>query len=240
MDMEQFLRSEPLLGDGALKKLSRAHIAVFGIGGVGSYTAEALARCGIGELTLVDNDTVAKSNINRQLIALHSTVGRLKAQVAEERLKDINPCIKTHPVTEFFTAENADSIDFDSFDYVVDAIDTISSKLALAQICCDKGIPLISSMGTGNKLDATRFEVADIFKTTVCPLARVMRRELKKMGIKKLKVVYSTEMPKQHEPVQEQADNARKSIPASVSFVPGVAGMIIAGEVIKDITFSKN
>ena len=171
----QFSRSELLLGQEAMEKLENSHVAVFGVGGVGSYTVEALARCGVGEITLVDNDTVSLTNLNRQLIALHSTVGRLKTDVAKERLLDINPNIKVNSLATFFTPETSDSIDFSVFDYVVDAIDTVSGKIALVQICNNKNIPIISSMGTGNKLDPTKFEVTDIFKTSMCPLAKVMR-----------------------------------------------------------------
>lgn len=231
----QFSRSELLLGQEAMEKLKNSHVAVFGVGGVGSYTVEALARCGVGEITLVDNDTVSLTNLNRQLIALHSTVGRLKADVAKERLLDINPNIKVNSLATFFTPETSDSIDFSVFDYVVDAIDTVSGKIALVQICNNKNIPIISSMGTGNKLDPTKFEVTDIFKTSMCPLAKVMRYELKKRGIKKLKVVYSKEEPKAHKSVTDEEAGNRRSIPASVSFVPPVAGLIIAGEVIKDL-----
>lgn len=231
----QFSRSELLLGQEAMEKLKNSHVAVFGVGGVGSYTVEALARCGVGEITLVDNDTVSLTNLNRQLIALHSTVGRLKADVAKERLLDINPNIKVNSLATFFTPETSDTIDFSVFDYVVDAIDTVSGKIALVQICNNKNIPIISSMGTGNKLDPTKFEVTDIFKTSMCPLAKVMRYELKKRGIKKLKVVYSKEEPKAHKSVTDEEAGYRRSIPASVSFVPPVAGLIIAGEVIKDL-----
>lgn len=231
----QFSRSQLLLGEEAVEKLKNSHVAVFGVGGVGSYTVEALARCGVGEITLVDNDTVSLTNLNRQLIALHSTLGRLKVDVAKERLLDINPDIKVNALSAFFTPETKDSIDFSEFDYVVDAIDTVSGKIALVLVCRDMNIPLISSMGTGNKLDPTKFEVTDIFKTSMCPLAKIMRYELKKRGVKKLKVVYSKEEPKAHKGVTDEDAKGRRSIPASVSFVPSVAGLIIAGEVIKDI-----
>lgn len=233
---DQFSRSEMLLGSDAMKKLNNSHVAVFGIGGVGSYTVEALARCGIGELTLVDNDTVSVTNINRQIIALHSTVGELKVEVAKNRVLDINPKINIHTLAAFFTGDNKDDIDFTEFDYVVDAIDTVSGKIALVECCQKAGVPIISSMGTGNKLDPTAFEVSDIFKTSVCPLAKVMRHELKKRGIKKLKVVYSKEEPKTHKGETDEKPQGRRSIPASVSFVPSVAGLIIAGEVIKDLS----
>lgn len=233
---EEFSRSEMLLGKDAMEKLKNSHIAVFGIGGVGGYTVEALARCGIGELTLVDNDTVSVTNINRQIIALHSTIGLLKTQVAKNRVLDINPDLKIHTLEMFFTPENKNEIDFSQFDYVVDAIDTVSGKIALAEACQEAGVPLISSMGTGNKLNPTDFQVTDIYKTSMCPLAKVMRHELKKRGIKKLKVVYSKEEPKAHKCETDEIPQGRRSIPASVSFVPSVAGLIIAGEVIKDLS----
>lgn len=233
---DEFSRSELLLGRDAMKKLNNSHVAVFGIGGVGSYTVEALVRSGVGELTMIDNDTVSVTNINRQIIALNSTVGKAKVEVAKNRALDINPNIKIHTLKTFFTAENQSEIDFTEFDYVVDAIDTVSGKIALVEECQKAGVPIISSMGTGNKLDPTAFEVSDIFKTSVCPLAKVMRHELKKRGIKKLKVVYSKEEPKVHKGETDEKPQGRRSIPASVSFVPSVAGLIIAGEVIKDLS----
>lgn len=234
--MDQFSRTKMLLGDNA-EKLKSAHVAVFGIGGVGSYTAEALARAGVGALTLVDNDTVSVSNINRQLIALHSTVGKLKTSVCADRVRDINPDISVFEKAVFFGAETEDEIDFSGFDYVVDAIDTVTSKILIAKICQEKSVPVISCMGTGNKLDPTKFCVADISKTAVCPLARAMRQNLKKAGVKKLKVLYSTEAPLTPQ-VREDTElkgNSGRVCPGSVSFVPSVAGLIIAGEVIKDI-----
>lgn len=229
---EQFSRTERLIGASAIEKLKNAHVAVFGIGGVGSYTVEALARAGVGTLTLIDSDAVAISNINRQIIALHSTVGRDKVEVAAERIADINPSCKVFCHKKFVLPENMNEFDFDSFDYIVDAIDTVSAKLALVQIADEKNIPIICSMGTGNKLNPLMFEVTDIYKTSVCPLARVMRTELKKRGIRKLKVLYSKEEPVKVENVSE--DN-RRAVPASISFVPSAAGLIIAGEVIKDM-----
>ena len=207
------------------EKLNDAKVAVFGIGGVGSFVCEALARAGIGNLTLIDGDVVAESNINRQLIALHSTLGKPKADVMKERISDINPDAKVATVSEFYTKENADIINLSDFDYVVDAIDMVTSKLLLIKSCYDLGVPIISSMGAGNKLDGSRFEVADIYSTSVCPLAKVMRRECKALGIKKLKVVYS----------KEEAIKTGHTTVGSVSFVPSAAGLIIAGEVIKDI-----
>ena len=223
--MEIFSRTENLIGQAALEKLKNARVAVFGVGGVGGYVVEALARSGVGALDLIDNDKVQESNVNRQIIALHSTIGKQKTEVAAARVKDINPEIQVRTHNVFFLPETADLIDFSLFDYVVDAIDTVSGKIALIERAKGANVPVISSMGTGNKLNATAFEVADISKTSVCPLARVMRRELKKRGIEKVKVVYSKEEPKE----------TIGSVPASISFVPPVAGLIIAGEVIKDL-----
>ncbi|MBE6680439.1 MAG: tRNA threonylcarbamoyladenosine dehydratase [Ruminococcaceae bacterium] len=229
---EQFSRTERLIGANAIEKLKNSHVAVFGIGGVGSYTVEALARAGVGALTLIDSDAVAESNINRQIIALHSTVGQSKVEVAARRIADINPDCHVICHKKFVLPENLCEFDFDSFDYIVDAIDTVSAKLALAEIATEKNIPIICSMGTGNKLDPLLFEVTDVYKTSVCPLARVMRTELKKRGIKKLKVLYSKEEPIKVETVSE---GIRRAVPASISFVPSAAGLIIAGEVIKDL-----
>ena len=223
--MEIFSRTESLIGKEALEKLKNSRVAVFGVGGVGSYVVEALARSGVGALDLIDNDSVSESNINRQIVALHSTLGKQKTEVAAARVKDINPAIKVREHNLFFLPETADSFDFSPYNYVVDAIDTVSGKLALIERAKAANVPVISSMGTGNKLDPTAFEVADISKTSVCPLARVMRRELKKRGIEKVKVVYSKEDPKE----------TNGSVPASIAFVPSVAGLIIAGEVVKDL-----
>ena len=231
---EIFKRTELLLGENAVKKLSNCRVAVFGIGGVGGYTAEALARSGVGKLDLIDNDTVSESNINRQIIALHSTVGRAKVDVMKERILDINPDAEVRAYDTFFMPETEGEFDFTLYDYVVDAIDTVTGKIALAVKADKAGTPIISSMGAGNKLDPTAFEVADIYKTSVCPLARVMRRELKQRGIKKLKVVYSKEAPLS--PVSDdENEQHRKQTPGSTAFVPSVAGLIIAGEVIKDL-----
>lgn len=232
MDNE-FSRTELIFGEEAMEKLSRARVAVFGIGGVGGYAAEALTRSGIGALDIIDSDKVSLSNINRQIIALHSTVGEYKVDAAEKRILDINPNIKLKKYNVFFTKENSDEFDFSEYDYIVDAIDTVSGKIELVMNAEDSGTPIISSMGAGNKLDPTMFEIADIYKTSVCPLARVMRTELKKRGIKNLKCVYSKEQPIT---VQEEYDG-KKRIPGSCAFVPSVAGLIIAGEVIKDIAF---
>ena len=229
---EQFSRTERLVGKDAIEKLSHARVAVFGVGGVGSYTVEALARAGVGAIDLIDNDDVAVSNINRQIIALHSTVGLPKVEAAAARINDINPACKVTCFKQFVLPENIEELPLSSYDYIVDAIDTVSSKIALALIGEKLGVKVISSMGTGNKLDPTMFEVTDIYKTSVCPLARVMRTELKKRGVKKLKVVYSKEEPVKIETVSE---DRRRAVPASISFVPSVAGLIIAGEVIKDL-----
>lgn len=232
--MNPFIRSEILLGEGSTEKLNKAKVIIFGVGGVGSYVVEALARGGVGSITVVDNDDVAESNINRQLIAMASTVGQDKVEVARKRILDINPDCKVTAIKEFVTKDNTDIFNLDRYDYIVDAIDTVSAKIALAVEANAKGIPMISSMGTGNKLDGTRFEVSDIYKTSVCPLARVMRYELKKRGVKKLKVVYSKEEP--ISPIKiENENSAKRQTPGSVPFVPGVAGLIIAGEVIKDL-----
>ena len=233
---EQFLRTQMLLGTEALERLQNARVAVFGIGGVGGYTVEALARSGIGQLDLIDNDDVSISNINRQILATHSTVGIPKVEAAKRRILDINPgCIvRTHQV--FYTPETADQFDFTQYDYIVDAIDTVTGKLQLVERATAAGTPIICCMGTGNKLDASAFEVADISKTTMCPLARIMRKELGKRGIKHLKVVYSKEealTPTGWE--EEAAALGKRQIPGSVAFVPGAAGLILAGEVIKDI-----
>ena len=228
----QFSRTALLIGDKGVEKLKKARVAVFGIGGVGGYVVEALARSGVGALDLIDKDTVSESNINRQIIALHSTVGRLKTEVTAERARDINPnvTVRTHNV--FYLPETADSFDFSQYDYVVDAIDTVSGKLALIEQAKKANIPVISSMGAGNKLDATAFEVVDIAKTSVCPLARVMRRELKKRGIEHVKVVYSKEEPLASSVTDEESG---KAVPGSIAFVPSVVGLILAGEVIKDL-----
>lgn len=227
-----FSRTAILIGEENLQKLKNARVAVFGVGGVGGYVVEALARSGVGSLDLIDKDTVSESNVNRQIIALHSTVGKLKTEVAAERAKDINPdiCVRTHNL--FYLPETANQFDFSAYDYIVDAIDTVSGKIALIERAKEANTPVISSMGAGNKLDPTKFEVADISKTSVCPLARVMRRELKKRGVEHLKVVYSKEEPLPSPLIDEESG---KSIPGSIAFVPSVVGLIIAGEVIKDL-----
>ena len=228
---EEHIRSAMLLGENGIEKLAAAKVAVFGVGGVGGYVCEALARAGVGELHLFDNDTVSLSNINRQIIALHSTVGRPKVEVMRERILDINPHCKvvTHQV--FYLPENADSFPLCDFDYVADAIDTVSAKIELAVRCAAAGVPLISAMGTGNKLDATRFCVTDLSKTSGCPLARVMRRELKARGITHLKVVYSTEEAKK--PLALTEGDSTRTPPASLPYVPPIAGLMMAGEIIR-------
>lgn len=233
---EQFLRTQMLLGTGALERLQKARVAVFGIGGVGGYTVEALARSGVGQLDLIDSDTVSVSNINRQILATHATVGLPKVAAARQRVLDINPAcvVRTHQV--FYTPETSPQFDFTQYDYIVDAIDTVTGKLQLVERANAAGTPIICCMGTGNKLDASAFEVADISKTSMCPLARIMRKELGKRGIKHLKVVYSKEealTPTGWE--EEAAALGKRQIPGSVAFVPGAAGLILAGEVIRDI-----
>ena len=233
---EQFSRTEILLGAEAVEKLRDARVAVFGIGGVGGYTVEALARSGVGQLDLIDSDTVSVSNINRQILATHSTVGMPKVEAAKKRILDINPDCVVRTYQMFYLPETADQFDFTQYDYIVDAIDTVTGKLQLVQRAVEVGTPIICCMGTGNKLDASAFEVADISKTTMCPLARIMRKELAKRGIKHLKVVYSKEealTPTGWE--EEAAALGKRQIPGSVAFVPGAAGLILAGEVIKDI-----
>ena len=230
--IEQFSRTEMLIGKDALATLKKSRVAVFGAGGVGGYVIEALARSGVGAIDIIDNDTVSESNINRQIIALRSTIGLLKTEVVKKRVEDINPECKVTVYETFVLPENIDTFDFSKYDYVVDAIDTVSGKLAIIEKAYNEGVPVISSMGTGNKLDPTKFSVTDISKTSVCPLARVMRYELKKRGIKKLKVLFSAEEP--IKPNTEK-DERGKVPPGSISFVPSVAGLIIGGEVIKDL-----
>lgn len=231
-DLNIFSRAELLLGEEALEKLSSARVALFGIGGVGSFAAEALARGGVGHITLVDGDTVSITNINRQLIALHSTVGKEKTAVMAERIADISPEteVETYPVV--YGAENRDLLDFSTYDYVIDAIDTVTSKLILIEEAKKAGVPVISCMGTGNKFHPERFEVTDISKTSVCPLAKVMRKELKVRGIKNVKVVYSKEEPQKP---AASTETGKRQIPGSLSFVPPVAGLLLAGEVIRHI-----
>ena len=238
--MENWLtRTELLLGGAALERLAGARVAVFGVGGVGGYCVEALARSGVGALDLIDSDTVSLSNLNRQIIALHSTLGRNKAEVAAERVHDINPDCRVMVYPVFYLPETAGQFDFHQYDYVVDAIDTVSGKLALAAQAQEAGTPIISAMGAGNKLDPTRFEVADIQDTSVCPLAKVMRTECRKRGIRHLKVVYSREEPVRPLSQPEEKPAGRRAVPGSLAFVPSVAGLILASEVIRDLTANR-
>lgn len=233
---EIFSRSALLLGEEGIEKLNKSKVAVFGVGGVGGYVAEALARSGVGHFVLVDNDDVSITNINRQIIATTKTVGRDKVEVMRERILEINPEADVEIRKCFYLPENADTFDFSNYSYVVDAVDTVTAKLEIIVRAKEADVPVISSMGAGNKLDPTKFEVADIYKTSVCPLAKVMRHECKKRGIKKLKVVYSKE--ESMKPIMtsnEEIPEGKRAIPGSVAFVPSVAGLIIAGEVVKDI-----
>ena len=234
----QFSRTELLVGTEGIKRLKNTRVAVFGIGGVGGYAVEALARSGVGTLDLIDNDKVCLSNINRQIIATRKTIGQYKVEVAKERILEINPEAEVNIYKTFYLPDTAEQFDFSRYDYVVDAIDTVSGKLELAVQAQKSGVPIISSMGTGNKMDPTAFRVTDISKTSVCPLAKVMRRELKKRGIEHLKVVYSQEKPLtplKDISEEEQVSQGRRQTPGSNAFVPSVAGLIIAGEVIKDL-----
>ena len=240
---EQFMRTALLLGEEGVERLGKARVAVFGIGGVGGYTVEALARSGVGHFLLVDSDRVALSNLNRQIIATLDTVGRYKTQVMKERILSINPEAEVETRECFFLPENAEEFDFSGLDYVVDAVDTVTAKLELILRARRFGVPVISSMGAGNKLDASRLEVADIYQTSVCPLARVMRRELKARGVDRLKVVYSREEARKPEtdnslPSSDRPEApapGRRAVPGSVVFVPGAAGLILAGEVVRDL-----
>lgn len=233
---EQFLRTQMLLGQPALERLHQARVAIFGLGGVGGYVLEALARSGVGALDLIDRDTLSASNLNRQILATYATIGQQKVEAGKQRVLAINPAcvVRTYPI--FYTPETAGQFDFTQYDYVVDAIDTVTGKLALAQQAAEAGTPIISCMGTGNKLDASRLEVADLAKTSMCPLARVMRRELGKRGIKHMKVVYSREEAQTPTGWEEEAAAiGKRQIPGSVAFVPGAAGLILAGEVVQDL-----
>ena len=247
--LTQFSRTELLFGREAMERLASARVAVFGVGGVGGYTVEALARSGVGTLDLIDDDKVCLTNLNRQLHATHTTIGQYKVDVAAQRIAEINPQAVVNTYKTFFLPETAEQFDFSAYDYVVDAIDTVKGKIALVECAQRAGTPIISSMGAGNKLDPTAFEVADIYKTSVCPLAKVMRYELKRRGIRKLKVVYSKEQP--IKPLEDMANSCRtncicppgtarkctqrRQVPGSNAFVPSVVGLIIAGEVVKDL-----
>lgn len=230
-NMPELERTGFLIGNEGLERLRKARVAVFGIGGVGGHAAEALARSGIGSLDFIDNDQVTLSNINRQIIALHSTVGRNKTEVMRERALDINPALEVRVFNCFFLPENSAEFDFASYDYVIDAVDTVTAKLEIIRMAEEAGTPVISCMGAGNKLDPVQFEVTDIYRTQMCPLAKVMRKELKKRGIEHLKVVYSKE---------PALKSPQERVPGSIAFVPSVAGLIAAGEVIKDIVFARN
>jgi tRNA A37 threonylcarbamoyladenosine dehydratase len=247
--LNQFSRTQLLFGAEAMEKLSQSRVAVFGVGGVGGYAVEAMARSGVGTFDLIDDDKVCLTNLNRQIIATRKTVGKYKVDVMKERILDINPNAVVHVHKCFYLPENKDEFDFSQYSYVIDAVDTVTAKIQLVLDAKEAGVPIISSMGAGNKLDPTAFEVADIYKTSVCPLARVMRRELKKRNIKHLKVVYSKEQPTR--PLEDMSISCRtncicppgakhkcterRDIPGSVAFVPSVAGLILAGEVIKDL-----
>lgn len=230
-EANQFSRTALLLGNEAIEKLKNARVAVFGIGGVGGYVCEALVRSGVGAFDLIDKDTVSVSNINRQIIALHSTVGKYKAEVMKERMLDINPNVQVNVHNCFFLPENAAEFPFADYDYIVDAVDNVTAKIELVMQAEKHNVPIVSSMGAGNKIYPEKFQLADIYKTSVCPLARVMRRELKKRNIKKLTVVYSTEEPIKHEPDSEEGN-----VPGSIAFAPSVAGLILAGKVIRDLS----
>lgn len=247
--LTQFSRTQLLLGKDNMEKLHDAHVAVFGIGGVGGYVCEALVRSGVCRFDLIDDDKICLTNLNRQIIATRKTVGKYKAEVMKERILEINPDCEVNVHKCFFLPENADEFDFDNYDYIVDAVDTVTAKIELVMKANEKNVPIICSMGAGNKLDASMFKVSDIYKTKVCPLAKVMRRELKKRGVRKLKVVYSEEQPIR--PIEDMSISCRthcicppgakhkcterRDIPGSVAFVPSVVGLIIAGEIVKDI-----
>ncbi len=248
--LNQFSRTQLLLGQPAMKTLAESRVAVFGVGGVGGYVCEALVRSGVGAFDLIDDDKVCLTNLNRQIIATRKTVGKYKTDVMKERMLEINPDVKVTVHKCFFLPENANEFPFEEYDYIVDAVDTVTAKIELVMKAKEVGVPIISSMGAGNKLDASAFRVADIYKTKMCPLAKVMRRELKKRGVKKLKVVYSEEKPTR--PLEDMSISCRtncicppgakhkcterRDIPGSVAFVPSVAGLIIAGEIVKDLT----
>ena len=239
---DQYSRTRLLLGQDGLEKLRNAHIALFGLGGVGGYAAEALARAGVGHMDLIDDDTISITNLNRQILATHSSVGKYKVDVAADRIRDIDPSIEVRTFRTFYLPETAQQFDFSQYDYILDAIDTVTGKLMLIAQAKEAGTPVISCMGTGNKLDATAFEVADISKTSGCALARIMRKECAKRGIKGVKVVFSKELPLEpledpDDPLEPQREgSSRRSTPGSTAFVPGVAGLIMAGEVIKELT----
>lgn len=234
--LHEFSRTALLLGDACMERLAAARVAVFGVGGVGGYAVEALARSGVGALDLIDNDRISLTNINRQILATHETVGRSKVEVARERVLAINPACAVKTYETFYLPETADRFDFSAYDYIIDAIDTVSGKLALVENAKKAGTPIICSMGAGNKLDPTAFRVADIYETAVCPLAKVMRAQCRKRGIEHLRVVYSEELPLRPAASEEQKGTDGRAVPGSTAFVPSVVGLIIAGEVIKDLS----
>lgn len=236
MNEEQFSRTELLIGQPAIEKLHQSSVIIFGVGGVGGYAAEALCRSGVGSLTLVDPDTVSVSNLNRQIVATYQTLNQSKAEMMTKRLLSINPEASVFPIPKFYQAENAEEFPLDSYDYVIDCIDTVSSKLLLVENAKKAGTPIISSMGAGNKVDPTAFRVGDIYETKVCPLARVMRRELRKRGIASLKVVYSTEPPRTPLQNKESAVPGKRQTPGSMPFVPSTAGLVLASAVVQDLT----
>lgn len=247
--LEQFIRTELVFGKEAMEKLRQSRVAVFGVGGVGGFVVEALARCGVETFDIFDNDTICMSNINRQIIATTKTVGDYKVDVMKDRILDINPNAVVYTYKTFYLPEVADRYDFSNYDYIVDAIDTVTAKIELVLRANKAKVPIISSMGTGNKIDPTKLEITDIYKTTICPLAKVMRKELRERGIDKLKVIYSTEQPRRqltessenvegnaNNNIEESKNRSKRQVPGSTSFVPSVAGLIIASEVVKDIT----
>ena len=240
--LNQFSRTELLIKEDGIQKLQKAKVAIFGIGGVGSFAVEGLVRSGIGNFILVDDDKICLTNLNRQIIATRKTIGKYKVDVMEERILEINPDAKIQTYQEFYMPNSKTNIITEDIDYVIDCVDTVTAKIEIVKRCKELDIPIISAMGTGNKLDPSRFEITDIYKTSICPLAKVMRKELRRRGIKKLKVVYSKEEPIVPKNLKEKLEdkNAKKQVPGSISFVPSVAGMIIAGEVIKDLQKQKN
>lgn len=235
IERERFTRTKMVIGDSGLEKLQNAHVAVFGVGGVGSFAVEALARAGVGSITMIDFDTIVMTNLNRQLHALEDTIGQYKVEAMKERILKINPELKINALKMLYNDETCTEIFNYGFDYVIDAIDMVTWKLHLIEYCYNHQIPIISSMGTGNKMDPTQFKVADLYETSVDPLAKVLRNELRKRGVKKLKVVYSTEVPAKPERLDFNPENPRKQTPGSISFVPSVSGLILASQVVKDL-----
>lgn len=235
IERERFTRTKMVIGDNGLERLQNAHVAVFGVGGVGSFAVEALARAGVGTITMIDFDTIVMTNLNRQLHALEDTIGQYKVEAMRERILKINPELRVNALKVLYNDETCDFIFSHGFDYVIDAIDMVTWKLHLIEHCYKQGIPIISSMGTGNKMDPSQFKVADLYETSVDPLAKVLRNELRKRGVKSLKVVYSTEVPAKPDRLDYNPDNPRKQTPGSISFVPSVAGLILASQVVKDL-----